>query len=409
MASASNARPPLPELDLIAIAKTTRKTLDRLASFSHMRSSSDPNPVLTKILNKIISLVQLIDSSMLVAQLGYQLTTDAMILCDTEDADWEANVTVDGLRDHSAKAQEISQRVMEGFRDIKQEVYKIAALTKDNMFVALVPPDPTHAETMKIHLKDVGTDLVANLNLLSEFSRAVGSVAEWWQCVKEDLASENPSLLPSSQPQANGAVDKYKRWAELKEGFQEYYNVVNAAHIRFPDLLTSSSTAWKSVAFARSAAPSSAGHSEVAPHDSGVGPTEGLIHAVAPPAKGMKALVGMLGFWRNSSTRKEVEIEIEKPQEKPQQSNKPSKPSKKDAKGKQKDAGGHGEDNLSRHASRRSSGSSPSRYSTSRRSHQLVSQSEKAENRWKAPCSCCSGNLFEDGVAYLGNHGCMIR
>ncbi|KAF8179845.1 hypothetical protein BJ912DRAFT_981974 [Pholiota molesta] len=107
-------------------------------------SSSDPNPLITRILNKILNLIRLIDSSMLVAQLGYQLATNAMMLYDTEEADWEADVTIDTLRDIAGKAHTTSQSVMEGFREIKQEVYKIAASTKDDMFIVLVPPDPSH-------------------------------------------------------------------------------------------------------------------------------------------------------------------------------------------------------------------------------------------------------------------------
>ncbi|PPR05505.1 hypothetical protein CVT26_009009 [Gymnopilus dilepis] len=270
--SSSTSHAPMPEVNLILLAKTTRKTLDRLASFSKIRSaSSDPLPLLAKISRTIHHLIALVDASMLAAQRGYQLASDAMILCDPEEADWEADVSVDGLRGTSREGYEKAKSVMEGFRDVRQEVYKIAASTKDNNTVVLVPPDPFHVETMKIHLKDIGTDLVANLNLLSEFSRETTAVQEWWTYVKQDLDSETPTLLPSSPApgiRSEGdlrrradAAEKFDRWAQLKESFQQYYNIINAAQTRYPELLPSSSVAWKTVASPGSVEASSIGRS----------------------------------------------------------------------------------------------------------------------------------------------------
>jgi hypothetical protein len=75
------------------------------------------------------------------------------------------------------------------------------------------------AENLKLYLKDVGTKLVANLSLLSEFSKAVSEVADWWSLVKDDLALEEPALLAETYPQ-------YERWSEMRDDFQEYYDVV---------------------------------------------------------------------------------------------------------------------------------------------------------------------------------------
>ena len=92
---------------------------------TRLLSSSEPNPLLTKILTKIITFIHLIDSSMLAAQIGYQLTTDAMILCDPEEKDWESDVSLGSMRELSGKGQEISKSVAEGFRDIEQQIYKV--------------------------------------------------------------------------------------------------------------------------------------------------------------------------------------------------------------------------------------------------------------------------------------------
>ena len=67
---------------------------------------------------------------MLVAQIGYQLSTNAMIVCDAEGMDWEleGDATREGLAGHAKKAHEIAQGVVEAFRDIRQEVYKVRRL-----------------------------------------------------------------------------------------------------------------------------------------------------------------------------------------------------------------------------------------------------------------------------------------
>ena len=60
---------------------------------------------------------------------------------------------------------------------------------------------------------------MANLSLLSEFSKAVSEVADWWSLVKDDLALEESALLAVTYPQ-------YERWSEMRDDFQEYYDVV---------------------------------------------------------------------------------------------------------------------------------------------------------------------------------------
>lgn len=79
----------------------------------------------------------------------------------------------------------------------------------------------TTAPTLRKALKDVGTDLVANLNLLSEFSQRASETAAWWSWVRDDLLSSNSVLLSSPSTQ----------WEPIKCDWQEYYNIVR--HFRF--------------------------------------------------------------------------------------------------------------------------------------------------------------------------------
>ena len=62
---------------------------------------------------------------MLAAQIGYQLATDAMILCDLEEEGWESNVSPESMRELSANGKEAARFVVNRFRDIKHTRYMI--------------------------------------------------------------------------------------------------------------------------------------------------------------------------------------------------------------------------------------------------------------------------------------------
>lgn len=126
------------------------------------------------------------------------------------------------------------------------------------MLLVLVPLDPTHctlsftstsfvrlinrqlslllAENLKIYLKDVGADLVANLSLLSEFSKTLAEAADWWSLVKDDLVKEESALLALRSPRDDSEAEKgignfeggsFAWWNEMKDDFQDYYDVVS--------------------------------------------------------------------------------------------------------------------------------------------------------------------------------------
>jgi len=90
---------------------------------------------------------------------------------------------------------------------------------------------PYPAGTLKIHLKDIGSDLVASLNLLLHFSREVSAMAEWWTYINANLASGEPTLLSattkrSSEEPSTSNVSSFAWWSHTKESFQDYYNIV---------------------------------------------------------------------------------------------------------------------------------------------------------------------------------------
>lgn len=239
-----------PELNVAGLARTTRKTIERLAPFSQMRlpsSSSDSEApaaaaaITSKISSKILAYIEILDSSMLAAQIAFHLAIEGLVLSTSpQDQEWEVDFegTIERMRAKAERGLEEARKVERVTRDVPQEFYKIAALTKDKTTIVLLPPDPVHPPTLRKALKDVGTDLVANLNLLSELSQRASETAAWWSWVRDDLLSSNSVLLSSPSTQ----------WEPIKSDWQEYYNIINSAHGRFPDLLSSSRAAWQSVA-----------------------------------------------------------------------------------------------------------------------------------------------------------------
>ncbi|TFK31916.1 hypothetical protein BDQ12DRAFT_701391 [Crucibulum laeve] len=250
-----------PELDVVTLARTTRKTLERLAPFCLMRnpSQSDAGPIINKIITKINAYIRAIDGSMLAMQLAYRLAEESMVLCDPGVAEWEVSSgpssTVpregeeakEALRALAEKGWEEAKKTSEVFAEVSQDIYKIAASTKDNAVVVLVPPDPGHPSTLRKPLKEVGSDLVANLSLLSRFASDAADVASWWSAIKDELSAI--STTPQAREQGN--LTAYMTWEKRKKELQLYYDVVNVAQTRYPELLHTSISAWQSVTSAR--------------------------------------------------------------------------------------------------------------------------------------------------------------
>lgn len=80
------------------------------------------------------------------------------------------------------------------------------------------------AATRHITLKEVGNDLVANLNLLNRFSRSILELMSWWEWLEEELLSPNSILLPSTKDRRDAEL--YARWSKIKSGYLDYYNTV---------------------------------------------------------------------------------------------------------------------------------------------------------------------------------------
>lgn len=73
-------------------------------------------------------------------------------------------------------------------------------------------------------LKEVGSDLVANLSLLNQFSRSMMDLTSWWEWLEEELMSPtNSTLLPVIDQKD---AELCARWTKIKTGYLDYYNTV---------------------------------------------------------------------------------------------------------------------------------------------------------------------------------------
>ncbi|EDR04341.1 uncharacterized protein LACBIDRAFT_330573 [Laccaria bicolor S238N-H82] len=145
-----------PELNVAGLARTTRKTIERLAPFSQMRlpsSSSDSEApaaaaaITSKISSKILAYIEILDSSMLAAQIAFHLASEGLVLSTSpQDQEWEVDSegTIERMRAKAERGLEEARKVERVTRDVPQEFYKIAALTKDKTTIVLLPPDPVH-------------------------------------------------------------------------------------------------------------------------------------------------------------------------------------------------------------------------------------------------------------------------
>ncbi|KAF9447252.1 hypothetical protein P691DRAFT_760934 [Macrolepiota fuliginosa MF-IS2] len=251
----SRPRRPEPELEIVPLAKMTRKTVERLAPFCQMRLPPElPNvPLVPKTNSKILGFIQAVDTSMLVAQIGYRLASDAASLCDPfappsvpthGNKHNSALSTPEMLQTMAAHGHGHCLKTSDAFSNIQQEIFKIAAVTKDKDIVVLVPPDPQQPATRRITLKEIGTDLVANLNLLNQFSRSMVDLTSWWEWLEEELMSPDSVLLPTTNQRD---AELFARWSKIKGGYLDYYNTIRVVYARYPQLLTTSSTAWQSI------------------------------------------------------------------------------------------------------------------------------------------------------------------
>jgi len=219
--------------------------------------------VVAKIVKKIRTYLQAIDSSILAVQITSRLSNDAMALCNLalEEDDQDSSLTIISTRSErrrrldelvklATEASENAQNTTASFKEVQQELYKIAATTKNEAFIVEIPIDPARPKTIKRPLKDVGSDLVANLSLLAEFSQLASQLADWCGVMRSQLekAGESTSaIIPSLDGTDTFAHVQSIRdqWIKIRNETSEYQSVIGDLQARYPDLLPMSTITRK--------------------------------------------------------------------------------------------------------------------------------------------------------------------
>ncbi|GLB43037.1 hypothetical protein LshimejAT787_1204860 [Lyophyllum shimeji] len=273
----------LDSLDLTSLARATTKTFERLAPFSLLRdpSSHDASPTVIKIVDKIKSYLAAIDTTMQVVHAAYQMSKLASTLWTAHAsrngngrkekrstsssfaADAERQKRLEDLVLLADAASDQASKTSGVFKQVQQDFYRIAAWTKDMDATVQIPVDPSLPKTIKKPLRDVGSDLVANLGLLAEFSRHTSELASWCAWVKVGIIKLDGTVVPpQAEPQddndtdddgagianatSDGGADKVRaKWEQVRRECLLYYSLIAEMQARYAEMLPLSVELWQ--------------------------------------------------------------------------------------------------------------------------------------------------------------------
>jgi hypothetical protein len=101
-------------------------------------SSVEATPIVSKIVKKVTTYIQAIDSSILAVQIAHRLGSDAVALCNlaAEQDDQDSSLAListeserrrrlDRLQGPASDAHEKAQQVKDTFREVEQDLYKV--------------------------------------------------------------------------------------------------------------------------------------------------------------------------------------------------------------------------------------------------------------------------------------------
>ncbi|KAG6827034.1 hypothetical protein H0H93_015914, partial [Arthromyces matolae] len=212
-------------LDLKNLARSTSKTFERLAPYTLLQnpSSSEAQPVVTKVINKLKTYIEAIDSSINVVHMAYQMSKIAGALWTNPGSLSEKQALIERIERQKRledlvvladEAHKKAQKAFNVFKHAEQDFYRIAASTKDLNHTIQIPVDPalrkrisspasqslTFSSLAKLitkPFKDIGTDLVSNLSLLKEFSRHISNLTSWSGGVKASILAIDGTVTPT--------------------------------------------------------------------------------------------------------------------------------------------------------------------------------------------------------------------
>ncbi|KAG6888040.1 hypothetical protein C0995_010956 [Termitomyces sp. Mi166 len=245
-------------LDLSSLARVTSKAFERLLPYTLIQDPSSPEarPTINKIINKIQAYVEAIDMSIHVVHITYQMSKIAVALWTNPATSNEKQILVERTRRQKQleylviladEAQKKAQKTTTVFEQVQQEFYKIAASTKNMDCTVQIPVDPTlrkliyedtayvnkinnfPVEVIKKPLKDIGPDLVSNLNLLADFTRHSSDLTLWCGWINSGIITTDGTVVPPQDGSLTDADTIRPKWNRVHADCLIYHSIV-----RFP-------------------------------------------------------------------------------------------------------------------------------------------------------------------------------
>ncbi|KAG5715136.1 hypothetical protein E4T56_gene9345, partial [Termitomyces sp. T112] len=239
-------------LDLSGLARVTSKTFERLAPYSLIQCPSSPEArqTIKKIINKIQAYIEAIDMSIHAIHITYQMSKIAQalwtntILFDEKQTLAERTRRQKHSEDFAILADEAlkkAQKTTTMFKQVQQEFYKIAALTKDMDCTIEIPVDPTLPELIKKPLKDIGPDLVSNLNLLAEFTHRSSDLTTWCVWIKSSIITADGTVIPPQDGSFADVNTIRPKWDRFRADCLIYHSIISEILDRYDSILSRSS------------------------------------------------------------------------------------------------------------------------------------------------------------------------
>ncbi|KIL64819.1 hypothetical protein M378DRAFT_564481 [Amanita muscaria Koide BX008] len=255
-----------------ALAKSTRKTLKRLAPFCLLRPIGPvrDDALVNEILVKIKGLIDGIDSSMLATQAALRLANEVLRLAETTKSptDQKSGIVprraIEGMEKEklagiATLGEKYAQQSGTIFKDVAQDLHEVAAMTKEKRDVMVIVPllDPDQPDQKSLH--DVGFDLHANLNLLTDFAEQVSALADWLAFVRKEIefasaaASQSQNTGPDAQPASPtlpGAMTlplmlNVGVWTKIQVDYHSYFRTIRQVQSHYHNLVSASFEAWQ--------------------------------------------------------------------------------------------------------------------------------------------------------------------
>ncbi|KAG6897256.1 hypothetical protein C0992_003040 [Termitomyces sp. T32_za158] len=238
-------------LELSSLARVTSKTFERLAPYTSLKAPPLPEvqPTIKKITGKVQAYIEAIDGSIAVVHTIYQMSKIAGTLW-TKSASFNEKHVVsektyrqkhEDLIKLAGEAHKKAEKTTAAFKQAQQEFYRIAASTKDMDCTIQIPVDPTLPQALITkRLRDIGTDLVSNLNLLADFTRHSSDLTTWCAWIDSSINAADGTVVP---PQDGTIVDANavrQKWHRVLADCLVYHSMISETLYRYSSMLTSS-------------------------------------------------------------------------------------------------------------------------------------------------------------------------